>query len=323
MRKPNKVLSMLGIACLVGVTTTHAAESSNYHHKKNHCHKTTKHITTSTQATQPVVNRNVGVGPVEERYKKEALIPGLFGVAFHKPNYFLPFYYTGSPANVSYQNTTPYNENLDHTEAKFQISIKVPAWKNMFNSCTSIYLAYSQLSYWQTYNRRAFIRSNDYEPEVFVENKANFNLTRDWSVNFLNVGYDHQSNGFGNDQERSWNRIYVEAITSIGNWMISLKPWYIIHNSTLETRNPHIGTYLGYGRVLVAYKIDGHVISFSAHNFIEGYARRATGELTYSFPITRYIKGYVQVFSGYGQSLIEYNHRTNSAGLGIALNDWI
>ncbi|MFN7095894.1 MAG: phospholipase A, partial [Burkholderiales bacterium] len=26
---------------------------------------------------------------------------------------------------------------------------------------------------------------------------------------------------------------------------------------------------------------------------------------------------------GYGQSMIEYNHYTNSIGIGIALNDWI
>ena len=41
------------------------------------------------------------------------------------------------------------------------------------------------------------------------------------------------------------------------------------------------------------------------------------------FPLVNHFHGYVQGFSGYGQSLIEYNHYTNSASLGIAINDWI
>jgi len=35
------------------------------------------------------------------------------------------------------------------------------------------------------------------------------------------------------------------------------------------------------------------------------------------------VKGYVQVFSGYGQSLIDYNRYTNGVGIGFALSDWI
>lgn len=87
--------------------------------------------------------------------------------------------------------------------------------------------------------------------------------------------------------------------------------------------NPNIGKYLGYGRIIISYKRKGQVFSLMSHNFIEGHARYVTGELTWSFPLTNYLKGYVDIFSGYGQSLIEYNHRTNSTGIGIALNDWV
>jgi phospholipase A1 len=35
------------------------------------------------------------------------------------------------------------------------------------------------------------------------------------------------------------------------------------------------------------------------------------------------MKGYVQFFNGYGQNLIEYNHRTAAIGIGFAFSDWL
>ena len=272
-------------------------------------------------AAHPLVTAPITInGPVEARAAQENKIPNYFGIAFYKPTYILPFYLTGSPDNVAYQNTTPNNERLKPVEFKFQISLKVPVWKDIANHPSSLYFAYTQQSYWQSYNRRNFIRESDYEPEVFLENKVNWNLINCWNLNFLNVGVNHQSNGFGTSLQRGWNRLYIDAITSTDRWMISLRPWYILSENN---NNENIAKYLGYGRLLVAYKYHDQVFSLQTHNIIEGWARRATAEVTWSFPVTHYIEGYVQVFSGYGQSLIEYNHRTNSGGIGVSFNDWV
>lgn len=259
-------------------------------------------------------------GPVEERAKQEEKIPNYFGVAFYKPTYVLPYYYTGSPDNAAYQGNTPNHEHLKHPEVKYQFSIKVPAWKNICNHPSSIYLAYTQLSYWQLYNHRSFFRETNYEPEIFLANEVNWHLYKRWNLNFLNIGASHQSNGYGNTLERSWNRLYLEATTSTDHWVIGVKPWYII---STNKNNNDIGKFLGYSKILLAYKCNQHVFSLQIQNLIESGGKRAGGELTWSFPITRYIKGYAQVFSGYGQSLIEYNHHTNSAGVGITLSDWV
>src|SRR5579862_7988576 len=83
-------------------------------------------------------------GPVEEREKREEKIPpNYFAITFYKPTYLLPFYYTGSPYNSVYQNNTPNNEQLNHGEAKFQISFKVPVVKNILHyPSSSLFLAY-------------------------------------------------------------------------------------------------------------------------------------------------------------------------------------
>lgn len=259
-------------------------------------------------------------GPVEARFLKEQQIkPDLFGIAFYKPTYAMPYYYTGSPYNSVYQGYTPNNEKLNRGEVKYQLSLKVPVWQRMFSSCSSLYFAYTQLSYWQAYNNRAFFRENDYEPEFFVASQLNYPLFKSWNVNFLNVGASHQSNGEGNALQRGWNRVYLEAIFSNNNWMVSIKPWYIV---SYNSKNEDIGSYLGNGRVLVAYKWYRQTFALQAYNFIEN-SKRTSGELTWSFPLIPYVKGYVQFFSGYGQSLIEYNHRTNSGGIGIAFSDWV
>ncbi len=261
---------------------------------------------------------------VEERaIKEENIPPNFFTIGFYKPNYIMPYYYTGSPYNTVYTGQTPNNEKLTRDEIKYQFSLKVPLWKNILNHPSTLYFAYTQLSYWQAYNKSAFFRETDYQPEIFLANEINYNLYKGLDLNFVNVGAEHQSNGFGNNLERSWNRVYIEGIASVGNLMVSARPWFIIHDHSLNEHNPNIGSYLGYMQVIAAYKYEKNVFSVRTYGLGVHGGRRTSAELAWSFPVTPYISGYLQVFSGYGQSLIEYNHRTNSAGIGIALSNWI
>lgn len=58
-------------------------------------------------------------------------------------------------------------------------------------------------------------------------------------------------------------------------------------------------------------------------NTIESRFKHGAIELSYSFPIHGLLDGYIQFFSEYEQSLIEYNHYTNSIGVGLIINNWI
>jgi phospholipase A1 len=260
---------------------------------------------------------------MEAKHDLEKKVPPRFGVSFYRPTYIIPYYYTFSPYNSIYVGNTPNDESLKHDEIKYQFSFKVPLWRNIFNFPTSLYFGYTQLSYWQAYDRNAFFRSTDYEPEVYLQTDIDKHMFGNWSFNAINLGLVHQSNGFGNSLERSWNRAYLSMAISNPNWLIAVKPWIIFHDSTYERQNPNMAYYLGYGEIMLAWKHGQTVISLTTRNFIGSGGRRSGDTLGVSFPLTKYLNGYVQAFTGYGQSLIEYNHRTNSIGFGFSLSDYV
>lgn len=179
-------------------------------------------------------------------------------------------------------------------------------------------VAYTQLMMWQVYAKSQYFRETNYMPEVFVTEHYDTHWTGRYSV-------IHDSNGRGGDMERSWNRVYAETIYSNNNWMMSVKPWVAIfqHDST-TVHNPDILRYMGHGEVMTAYKTENDLVfSLMSRNNIESKFDRGAEEGTFSFPMHGHFRGYVKVFSGYGQTLIEYNHYTNAVGIGVMLNDVI
>jgi phospholipase A1 len=254
---------------------------------------------------------------LQQRLKAERQIAkSKHGISFYEPTYLLPFYYTGSPDYQVYRNNTPQNQRLRHEEVKYQLSFIFPIWANILGSKVSIGASYTQLSFWQFYANSQYFRETNYEPAIFVSDHFLPNC-------MFSVGLVHQSNGRGGAFERSWNRLYADFIISGSNWVINIKPWILIFKkNSSDMHNSDIARYLGYGRVVFAYKFYRQEISLMFRNTIASVFRRGAIQMAYSFPIHGRLTGYVQFFTGYGQSLIEYRHYTNSVGVGIALSNW-
>lgn len=240
-----------------------------------------------------------------------------YGILFYEPTYILPFYYTGMPYGEIYKGHTPDDQMVTHEEFKGQVSLLVPLWIDMFHSKYSLKATYTQLSYWQVYAKSQYFRETNYEPSIYVSN----NFHRNW---LASLGVVHQSNGRGIPLERSWNRLFFTLSFSGKHWLVNIKPWVLIFKSeSVDLHNPDIANFLGYERVVLAYKFGSQELSVMFRNTIESGFHRGAIQVGYEFPIHGKVNGYVQFFSGYGQSLIEYNHYTNSVGVGLIFSNWI
>ena len=245
----------------------------------------------------------------------------------HRPTYILPATWVKDP-NTSPSSPrlgeTAYDYDLRREEAKYQISFKVPLLTGLFDDRTTLWFGYTQTSLWQVYNRdeSAPFRETNYEPEVFLRYQANWDLGPG-KINVLTVGLNHQSNGQSEPRSRSWNRITGIAAYSYNRWLFMVQPWYRIPENSSDD-NEDIDQYLGYANYHAVYKLtEDRTFSLRLMNNLRSNDNRTSVEFGYSFPMGDTVKGFFQYYNGYGESLIDYNHRIQRIGIGIMLNDWL
>ena len=251
-----------------------------------------------------------------------------FTLMAHKPNYILigAFNNSGYDAALYQQEFDGSEYENKDTEAQFQLSVKFPLLVGLFNDTMDIYGAYTNRSFWQVYNtdESSPFRETNHEPEMWAQFHPNweiFGLRNTWN----SFGIVHQSNGRGGVLSRSWNRVYAWITFERGDFAMSIKPWYRIPEDDEDDDNPDITDYLGHYELSATYTTHDHVFSVMSRNNLESGFEKGAIELSWSFPLWDYpyLKGYVQYFNGFGESLIDYNHRVNRIGIGFSLTDWL
>ena len=276
-----------------------------------------------------VTNDQAMAQEIREYEAKERLIGSLIGgFVPYQPTYILPYTYVDTPNQNPYSprlGEASYDSRLLDEEAKYQISFRVPLLSGVLDDRTTLWFGYTQKSFWQVYDtdESAPFRETNYEPEIFLRHRLGWDLGPG-ELTAVTLGLNHQSNGQSEPRSRSWNRIKGGVSYSYNRWLFMVNPWYRLPEKSSDDDNPDIEDYLGYADYIAVYKwSDDHVLSAKLLNNLKSDNNRTSVELGYSFPIGETLKGYIQYYNGYGESLIDYNERIQRIGIGMMLTDWL
>jgi len=270
----------------------------------------------------------------------------------YRPCYFLPLAYNFSPNKDAALDFDP-DAKAKHNEVKFQLSFKFKLWRDIIRDHTmkdiiekstgvrgvDLWVAYTQQSFWQLYNKAfsAPFRDTNYEPELLL----NFRLQREipylmgTKLQFINVGFNHQSNGRSEPLSRSWNRIVANVGleknfgTATGDsFELLLKTWYRLPEDDADDDNPDLSRYMGYGELWGTLYWKKQRFALMLRNNLRSDNKGAV-QLEWSIPLASInenlapkISLYVQYFNGYGESLLDYNKNVNRISAGLMLADW-
>lgn len=253
---------------------------------------------------------------------------GVFNLRAYKPIYALPLFWASdtnpAPTSANPNNTVTEPVHTQALEGKFQVSFKTKIVENLFGDNGDLWGGYTQTSRWQMFNgeeSRPF-RETNYEPELMLLFRNRYHIG-EWSGRMAGIGINHQSNGRGDPQSRSWNRIIGTIGLDREDWALVVRPWWRVPEGSSEDNNPDIEDYIGRGDAMLVWRHGGHELAAIArHSLRTGDRSRGSLQLDWAFPLDGPLRGHVQVFSGYGESLIDYNHKSTYVGLGISLVEW-
>lgn len=255
----------------------------------------------------------------------------------HRPNYVMPFTYQTRPDDrewdrlineVSEGRREGQDGEFEHLEAVFQISIKYVLADGLWDKYSRLEVGYTNRSFWQAYTDKISrpFRETNHEPELMLTWRP---AHLKW-IEHAGLSLNHQSNGQTSSLSRSWNRVIGEGVSVVGKNIWVARVWWRIPEGKKadpfdpsDNDNPDIDDYMGPGELIYLRVMDKHSFSMMMRNNFNFDDNRGALQLDWSFPLTRRLKGYVQYFNGYGESLIDYNRHQERFGVGIKLSDWL
>ena len=244
-------------------------------------------------------------------------------VRLHQPNYLLFARYTNDVNREPYEplfESFADEYDFENVEAKFQLSFKGRLLTSE-DRRWGLWFAYTQQSQWQVFSddiSRPF-RETNYMPELFGSFRPDVQLGS-LKFNLLNFGYTHQSNGRADPISRSWDRLFVEGGLDSESFALIVRAWTRIEPSADEDDNPDITDYLGHGQVTALYRWRDNTFT------LMGRGNPSTGKGAAQFswtsrPVLGPLRVHFQLFSGYGESMIDYDWGQTTIGIGVTLNE--
>jgi phospholipase A1 len=221
----------------------------------------------------------------------------------------------------------------DSPNAKFQISFKYQlitqygALGQKTPWTTGFHLAYTQTALWDLNKPSAPFLDSSYKPELLYLKERVFGGEKSGFLRLdLQTGFQHESNGKDGLDSRSLNVAYLRPTLFIGpedGFQVSLTARPRVYIGDLSD-NPDIARYRGYAdlRLTAGWR---RSLQLSATGRVGDRADRGSLQLDLSYPLLRItgdslaIYAFAQYFTGYGESLLQYDQRNSAFRVGIAL----
>lgn len=253
---------------------------------------------------------------------------GVFNFVGYQPNYVLPLHIT-SRINRAPQSPTQaavLAPDDRREEAKFQLSVRTKLLQGVGFEGADLWGAFTMQTLWQVYNHadsRPF-RNTNYQPElIYVVPTAQpyRALPFSWRWRFTELGLAHQSNGQSDPLSRSWNRVYLGAGFERGNWTFTTRLNKRLRERVEDDNNPDLIDFRGKAEFNLGWASGLHTASLHHRSTLRG-GNRGGSSLEWTYPVSRDqpngLRWYVQLFSGYGETLSDYNFRQTSLGAGVS-----
>jgi phospholipase A1 len=254
---------------------------------------------------------------------------GTFVVRTYEPNFLIPAHYSSSINTSPASPTHPQGGSFSayrRTEAELQLSLRAKVARDVLLPNADVWFSYTQQSIWQLWNSQdsSPFRSSDYEPEAFyvvpVPDKLG-DLGAGWRWRMAIAGFAHESNGQADPLSRSWNRLYLGTAFTHDDVAFQARFNYRLPDSGIDD-NPHITDYIGNTELSALWFPGETTMQLVARTSFKS-ASRGSLQFNWTRPVfagkSDGLRWYVQLFSGYGETLLDYNHRQTSLGLGFTL----
>lgn len=252
---------------------------------------------------------------VEPEEAGKAFDPGRFfkeHVSGYEPLYFIAG--TKTP-NAKFQVSFAYQLlNRDGS-----LATAAPALKGLN-------LAYTQTSLWDWNTASATFYDTSYKPEFFyVWRNVTSAQPTNWFQLDLQGGVKHESNGKGGVDSRSLNLAYLRPKVTLGNddaFQLTVQPRAWVYVGDLN-ENRDIDDYRGYVdlRTTLGWR---RGLQLSAIGRMGKDGNHQSLQLDLTYPTMKLFGSFslylnVQYFTGYGESLLGYNQRSEALRVGFAI----
>ena len=241
----------------------------------------------------------------------------------------------GQPTSGNPQNNATNALDYRTTETRLQLSVRTKIAQGLFvsrpDAVDSLWFAYTQQSYWQLFTptlSRPF-RSTDHEPEFIYVLPLQGSDPNHWRLRHGGLGIVHQSNGQSLPLSRSWNRVYLMAGVERDRLRLMGRLWKRLPEDATKDDNPDIEDFIGRGELAAIWHQSGaNLFAATARHSLRSPGR---GSLRLEWFRTLADGGdglpgglqlHTQLFTGYGDSLLDYNRKRTVFSLGLSLVEW-